>query len=437
MNKKNTKKIDIIIFLIMVSFLCLDLKGMETIFIRNGKIFPITSEPIENGCLLIQGGKIKKIAQEIIPPTGAVVIDAGGKHIYPGLIALMTSVGLTGYPGAGNDQNEIGISTPQMDPLDALNPEDSTIEVTRIGGVTTVHTISGFNNVFNGKSIVINLDGNIASEMLLKEYTAQIINIGTTRENNYPTTLSGTVTLIKEKLDKALVYSHKSEQTNKIEPSKSSNPDISLNRDLEMEALVPIVKGEIPAVFITQDEVTLRNALKLINEYKLKGIIQANRGIDKYIDLISKEKIPVLWAGTITVPERWESYDRYYSTASLLEKKGILFAFVSSGFGSGSHNVRNLPVSAALSVAHGLSEAEALKALTIYPAKILGIDHLVGSLEEGKIANIVIWSSSPIQMSSKIIEVIIYGKRIPLESLQTRLRDKYQKIVQERLKTKK
>ena len=437
MDKKISYKPVFIIGMVAVILLCPNLRALDTIFIKNGKIFPITSEPIDNGCLLIQEGKITKIAQKISPPDGAIVIDAGGNHIYPGLIALMTSVGLTGYPGAGNDQNEIGISTPQMDPLDALNPEDNTIEVTRIGGVTTVHTISGLNNAFNGKSIVINLEGNIASDMLLKEYTAQIINVGASRENSYPTTISGTVTLIKEKLNKALVYSRKSEQTNKIDQSDSSNPDLSSIRDLEMEALAPIVKGEIPAVFITQNEVTLRNALKLIKEYKLKGIIQANRGIDKYCDLISKEKIPILWAGTTTVPERWESYDLYYSTASFLEKNDILFAFVSSGFGSGSHNVRNLSVPASLSIAHGLSEETALKALTIYPAKIMGIDHMVGSLNEGKIANLVIWSGSPIQMSSKILEVIIKGKRIPLESFQTHLRDKYQKIVQERINIKK
>ena len=437
MNKKSFVKKNIIISLAAMSLSSLCLEATETILIKNGKIFPITSDLMDPGCLLIQEGKIVKIAQEIIPLPEAIIIDAQGNHIYPGMIALMTSVGVTGYPGAGNDQNEFGISTPQMDPLDALNPEDNTIEVTRIGGVTTVHTISGTQNIFNGKSIVIDLEGNIASEMLLKEYAAQIININATRENSYPTTLSGSITLIKEKLEKALEYYRKQKPLEKTHRSDDDNREISVKRDLEMEALIPVVKGEIPAVFITQNEVTLRNALNLIKEYDLKGIIQANRGIHKYIDRIAEEKIPVLWAGTTTVPERWESFDLYYSTANLFEKKNIMFAFVSGGFGSGSHNVRNLPLPAALSVAHGLNENEALKALTIYPAKILKIDHLIGSLEEGKIANVVIWSNSPIQMSSKIIQVIIRGKIIPLESFQTRLRDKYQKIIRDRLDKKK
>jgi imidazolonepropionase-like amidohydrolase len=138
----------------------------------------------------------------------------------------------------------------------------------------------------------------------------------------------------------------------------------------------------------------------------------------------------VLWAGTTTEPGPEQPFDLYYRAAALMAEKGVLFAFEVGG----SHNVRNLPMPAALSVANGLAEEEAIKALTINPARILGIDNMVGSLEVGKTANIAVWSGSPIQMRSRVQQVIISGKVIPLTSYQTRLRDKFEPIVRGRLK---
>jgi len=240
------------------------------------------------------------------------------------------------------------------------------------------------------------------------------------------------VALIKDKLNLARRYAEK-----KIKSKKGNSDDRSKNGEpfkfnLEMEALVPVVKGAVPAVFFTNNDVTIRNAMGIIKEYNLKGIIQANQGIQKYVDQLAADNIPVIWTGTTTIPQRWEKFDQYFRTASLFATKGILFSYATSGFGGSSHNVRIIPRPAALSVAHGLSEKEAIQALTINPAKILGVDHLVGSLETGKVANVVIWTGSPIQMSSQVRTVIINGKIIPMTSVQTRLRDKFEKIVKER-----
>jgi imidazolonepropionase-like amidohydrolase len=400
--------------------------AQESILIKNGTIVPVVGSPIPNGSLLIRQGKIAQIGTNIQTAPGAQVIDATGMYIYPGMVAPMTAIGVTGYPGAGNDQNEIGVSTPQVDPFDALNPEDETIEVTRIAGVTTVQTSSGSANVLDGKSVILNLEGNLASEMTIRQYAAQIFNTGAKRTNTYPSTLSGTFSMIREKLDKALEYAEKKEAGGKGDQAKESK------RDLEMEALVPVVRGEVPAIFVTEDEVTLRNALRIIKEYKLKGIVEASAAVHRFVDQLAAEHVPVLWAGTTTVPGPEEPFDLYYRAAALMAEKGVLFAFDVGG----SHTVRNLPMPAALSVANGLSEEQAIKALTINPAKILGIDDTVGSLEVGKTANVVVWTGSPIQMRSRVQQVIINGKVIPLTSFQTRLRDKFERIVQERMKEK-
>jgi imidazolonepropionase-like amidohydrolase len=205
---------------------------------------------------------------------------------------------------------------------------------------------------------------------------------------------------------------------------------------LALEALIPVVKGEMPVVFITSNEVTVRNALQIIKEYQLKGILYASAGIVKYADQIAAEKIPVIWAGTTTLPEKWEPYDLNYHTAAVLSRRGVLFCFDILGFGVNSHRVRSIPVPASISVAHGLSEEEALKALTINPARILGVDSLVGSLEVGKIANVAVWSDTPIQLSSRVLQVVINGNVVPMTSVQTRLRDKFAKIVYDRMNKK-
>jgi imidazolonepropionase-like amidohydrolase len=410
--------------------------AQESILIKNGTIVPVVGETIDSGSLLIQDGKIIKVGKNLKAPANAKIIDARGLFVYPGIVATLTAVGVTGYPGAGNDQNEIGVVTPHMDPYDAINPEDSTIEVTRIAGVTTVQTISGMRNVINGKSVVLNLEGDLAPDMVIKRDAAQIFNMGAKRQNTYPTTLPGAVALIKDKLNTARRYAEKKTKSENSESDGNPKKGEPFKINLEMEALIPVIKGEVPALFFTHNDVTIRNALSIIKEYNLKGIIQASQGIHKYIDQLAAEKIPVIWTGTTSIPQRWEAFDLYYRTAHLFSAKGILFSYATSGFGGSSHNVRIIPRPAALSVAHGLSEKEAIQALTINPAKILGIDHLVGSLEAGKIANVVIWTGSPIQMSSRVQTVVINGKIIPMTSVQTRLRDKYEKIVKKRTQNK-
>jgi imidazolonepropionase-like amidohydrolase len=437
------KKIAHLVLVVFILFVGVEVfAAADTILIKNGTIVPVKGGSSTIADLLIENGKIIKIGTRIQAPAGAKVIDASGKYVYPGLVAVMTAVGVTGYPGASNDTDEVGTSTPHMDPYDAINPEDECIEVTRLGGVTTVQTVSGTRSVINGKSVVLHLEGDLADKMVAKRYVAQIINMGAKEQNKYPSTQPGIVSFLRTKFDQAQDYAKKQSEidkkSQKDKSKKDENEKESLTkRDLEMEALVPVVTGKVPVIFITTDEVTIRNALEIIKEYKLKGIIRANSGILKYADRLAKENIPVIWAGTTAIPGRWEPFDLNYHTAAVLAEKGILFAFDPGGWGPGNRNVRDMTTPASISVAHGLSEKNALEALTINPARILGIEEEVGSLEAGKTANVAIWTGSPIQGRSRVETVIIRGKLIPMTSLQTRLYEKFKKIVYERMKKKK
>ncbi len=412
--------------------------SQQAILIRNGRIVPVVGAVIENGCLLIEKGKIAKIGLDIAAPPGALVIEAKGLSVYPGLIAPMTAIGLTGYPGAGDDINEAGVSVPQMDPFDALNPEDECIEVTRLQGVTTVMAIAGTRNVINGKSILLNLDGQFAEDMVVRRNSAQIFNLGARQQGKYPVTLSGVMALIRDKLNQTKRYIENKKSAEKRPAQKNEEVKgegmggeyFMLNP--EYEALIPVTQGEVPALFMTYNEVTIHNALELIKEFNLKGILYATADVYKFADRLRQEKIPLIWAGTTNIPKRWEAFDLNFRAGAVLAAKGILFAFDQLGWGPGNRNVRNLPVPAAHSVAHGLSEDEALRAMTISPARMLGVESELGSLEVGKTANLALWSGTPIQLRSRVEKVIIKGRVIPPTSVQTRLRDKFEKVVRER-----
>jgi imidazolonepropionase-like amidohydrolase len=426
--------------IILMAVLCLGSLGWsaDTVFIHNARIVPVVGPTIENGCLLIENGKIFRIGQDLTAPAGAVAIDAQGLSAYPGLVAVMTAVGITGYPGAGDDTNEVGVSTPHMDPFDALNPEDDCIEVARLGGVTTVMTAAGTRNVINGKAIVINLDGNLAEDMVIRRDAVQIFNLGARQQGKYPVTLPGVVAFIRDKLNQTKRYMERKASREKGGMAKEETSGGAgmgegyFTASPELEALIPVLNREIPALFMSSNEVMIRDALHIIAEFKLKGILYISGDILKFGDRLAESQIPVIWAGTTRIPERWEPYDLNYHTAAVLSAKGVAFTFDQLGWGLGNRNVRNLPVPATISMAHGLSEEEAIKAMTIRPANLLGVGDQVGSLEVGKMANIVLWRGSPVQLSSRVEKLIINGRIVPLTSVQTRLRDKFEKIVNDR-----
>ncbi len=407
---------------ILLALFAIPLLAQETILIRHGTIVPVVGAPIAGGDLLIEKGKIAAIGSELTAPSGAVIIDASGQYVYPGMVAPLTALGLVNPPGSASDINEKGLSLPQIDPYEALNPEDDTIDVARIDGITTALTAAGTNSQINSRAVAIHLDGNLAAEMILKRDILLVFNTSARQANAYPSTLPGILQFFREKLSKAREY------------GENRKSKANRERDAEMEALQPVMSRKMPVLFQCGDEVSIRLALTLIREYNLRGIINtASADVLKFAALLAQKRMPLIWSGTTAIPRRWEAVDLNYHVAAVLAEKGVRFCFNESR-GQGSRGVRRLPVPAAISVAYGLGEEEALRALTIRPAEILGIDHLVGSLEKGKIADVVVCSKPLLQLSAKIRAVIIRGRLIPLTSIQTRLRDKYQAIVRERLR---
>jgi imidazolonepropionase-like amidohydrolase len=417
-----------LIVIFLLSFLSLPALAKEQpILIKNGTIVPVTRPMIKNGDILIEGGKIVAVGKMIKPPAGAKVINAEGLYIYPGMIDAYSDLGMVevGMVSATVDTDETTKKvTPFLTVLDAINPDSTPIPVTRVNGVTTALVSPGSTNPIAGKAAVIDLAGRTVDEMLVKSDAAMIFSFTrrsfrgyeSEERRGYPSTRMGIAALIRQTLIDTQDYLTKLEAW-----EKKGKKGLKPPRNLTYEALIPVLKGEMPVMANVREAREIRVALDVADSFNLKLILLNAHECDQMMKEIKERNIPILVGNIFTNPDETKPYDFYYKLPLRLYKNGIKFAI----YYGGAHSVRNLPYSAAVAAAYGLPEEEALKSVTIYPAEILGVEDKVGSIEKGKLANLVIFTGDPLQVKSRVKHLIIKGKLIPLKNHDTELRDGY------------
>lgn len=412
--------------------------------ITGGKVFTMNGEPIENGVVIFEKDRIKYVGDNRAEiPAGATVVDATGKILMPGFFDSMTSVGLVEIDALKETRDTDEASdpiTPHVNAFDAYNIQSEVIPVTRINGITNVMSAPGSANPIAGVAAVVNLESDLASDPFVKKSAALIMNIGESPKSTYGSrnviqTRMGLVAKIREALYKAQEYKNKKddyekkckEYEKKIAEAKSDEEKNKIQKpeppafDMKREAMLKVLKGDLPVVVRARKADDILTALRLQEEFKFKMILSDAAEAWKVVDVLKEKNIPVL-VGPISVqPSSMETSGATYQNCAVLAKNGILFAIQTGD----NHNVRNLPYMAGLAVAYGLPWDEAIKAITINPAKILGVDDQIGSIKVGNLANVCIWDGDPLQPRSKILHVFIKGKEIPLESRQTRLARQY------------
>ena len=415
--------------LVALSLLVLSLPlGAQTVAVVNGTIIVGDGSVIENGTVLFVDGIIKAVGVDVAVPDGAQIIDAGGRRVLPGFIDPYTTIGLVEVRAVSttvdSDENT-ETATPQLRASDAINPYTTVIPVTRIAGITTILVSPGNSNPINGQAAVINLCGRTIDELLLVDGVAQVFNFSqrAQREGRYPSTRMGVNAFIRQTLYDAQRYTEQRKKKEGADSSEESEDDKkpASKRDVRYEALLPVLEGKVPVIAQAHKVQEIRAALAVAEEFGLRLILLNPAHAYKMLDEIKKSGVPVLLGNTFNYPDETEPYDQYYSLAAILNEAGIPFAFTTSS----AHGVRTLQDHMAMAVTFGLPPAEAVKAVTIYPAEIMGIDDTVGSLETGKLANLAIWDGCPLQISSKVVRLFIKGREIPLVSRQEQLRDLY------------
>ena len=398
-----------------------------TVAIRNATIVPVTAAPIANGTIVFSGGTITAIGANAAVPTGATVIDGTGLSVYPGLIDSGTTIGLTeiGSVSGTNDVSELGDLNPNARVEVALNPHSNVIPVTRINGITTVLTRPG-GGMIAGRSALIQLAGWTPSEMVLKAPVGMHINFPRIRAGG---------SFFEQPQDEEAEKDRKKQYTRQLDMLRDTFRDAQayakamdargaqrFDRDLILENLVEVVKGNVPVIVHADNAADIREAIKFTKELSLKMILSGGDDVQQVIKELKENDIPVLLGPIWSLPPREDDpYDMLFTNAHALQQAGVRFAIQTEE----AHDARNLPYQAASCAAYGLPKEEALKAITIYPAQIFGVADRLGSLEVGKIANLIVTDGDPLEIRTQVKRVFIGGEEIPMESNQTLLYKKF------------
>src|SRR5215469_4766555 len=407
----------------------------KPVAITGGKLLTITHGTIDNGVLIIENGKIATVgaANSVKVPTNAQVIDAKGMTVYPGLIDSETHLGLTEIEADKMTNDLVETSDeimPHMHVSDAFHAETALIPVARYNGITNAIVAPDSRDTLPGQDSFIQLAGADATQMLLIRDIAMPLNFtGSQRRNEsfanaqYPQTRMGMAAQVRQAFTDAQGYATKWEEYNKNKASTKAGetPPSPPSRDLKLEALLPYLAGKKPVIVKAETPNDVETADALAQEFKLRVILNGLTQAQSIYDKIAQWKVPVILGSIYEAPKEWERYDTVYKMPGELSKRGVKIAFASFD----AHQVRNLPYAAGFAVAFGLPYDEAMKALTLYPAQIWGVDDQMGSLDVGKTANVVIANGDPLDVKTHVKYVFIQGESIPMVDRQTELRDRY------------
>lgn len=407
-----------------------------TYVIRNAHIVTVSGADIDNGSLVIRNGKIEAVGANVSVPPGAQEINAKGLSVYPGMIDVATAMGLVevgqGAPGTV-DTTEVGENNPHAQAIVAVNPHSAHIGVTRVDGITSVVTMPQGGTI-SGQAALINLNGTSPSEMAVVRSVALVINFPRvargfgdrefsveTQGNQNITEALNAVNRQVEELRKLL---RDAEAYGRTQDAYARDPKLPRpDTNLMLAALVPFVRGERPVVLRADRETEIRNAVRFADEMKLKAIILGGEDAAKVATLLKEKNVPVILTGNLSLPLREDDYyDALYETAGKLQAAGVRFCISTGNSGAA---VRNLPLYAGIAAAFGLPKDEALKSVTLYPAQIMNVADRMGSIEAGKMANLVITDGDLLEARTHVRYLFIDGVRVPLTSRHTELYDAF------------
>ena len=415
----------------------------QTLFIHGADVYPVTGAVMKDASVLVQDGKIADIGAKLVAPKGAKILEAKGLRVYPGMIDSATELGLSeiGAVRETEDTGEIGEFVPQVRALTSVNPESEHFRVVRVNGITSVMTFPGSANaqLISGQAALIHTDGWTWEQMEIKGAAGMLVPFPTTAggrgrggapsdqeapapgaapTGGFSQQLRNYQQQIK-KLGDFLEEARHYQKAKEVLAGKSG-----FKADLRYDAMIPVLEGREPLAVTAGRERFILDAIKFADEQKVKLVILHPRELGSKVTAELKAKnIPVIFGRVLELPEREDdAYDQAFTLPLEAWKAGVKFAF---GTFTENQFVRNLPYQAATAVAYGLPYEEALKAVTINPAEIWGVADRIGSVEKGKIADLLITDGDPLEIQTKIVHLIIGGKDVDLKNYQTELYEKY------------
>jgi imidazolonepropionase-like amidohydrolase len=403
--------------------------------IRNATVVPVTGPRMPNAHVVIRDGRIAAVGADAAAPAGATVIDGTGLFVYPGFIDSGTRLGLTemgGVPGP-DDTRELGDFNPQDLSLSAINPFSEHIGVTRANGVTSAIS-SPMGGLVSGVASLINLAGWTAEEMAARPRAGMVVSWPNERGGRGRGGFGGFAQAEQSAAERRAEYDRQVRSLYQYFQDARAYADVrarltangaalpaSWRTNQKMEAMIAPVQGDMPVIIDAESADQIRAAIQFADSLKLKAIIRGGREAWRLADTLAMQRIPVVLSPTTAVPENDAPYDEVFANAGVLQKAGVLIAFET---GSAS-SARDLPYEVALAIAYGLNAEAGLKAITINPATIWGVEKDYGSIEVGKVANLIVATGDPIDIRSQIREVLVRGERMRFDDRHTELYEKF------------
>jgi imidazolonepropionase-like amidohydrolase len=398
---------------LLVFFLFIAQFGIcETVVIEHATLYPATSGIIPDGSIVIVDGKISEIGSGITAPSGAKVIDGHGKYVLPGFIDTHSHMGVYAWPGvdANSDGNELTDPiSPQVDALDSVYPQDPAFKRAAAGGVTTVQILPGSGNLIGGKAVTLHVmpDAVTVEEMVFREAPRGIkMALGENPKrvygdrNQLPSTRMGNIYVLRDAFIKTQEYREKWNRYN------SKKDDSVPERNLKWETLSQVLDGTLLVHVHCYRADEMMHMIEIADEFKFKiKSFQHSLEAYKVADILAQKKIAAAtWADWWGF--KMEAWTGVPWNAAYLVSKGVVVNMHSDS----SDIVQRLNVEAEKTLKYGMNEADALKTITIFPAQMLGIDSITGSLDKGKFADIVIMDGPPFSIYSHVLQTMVRGK---------------------------
>jgi imidazolonepropionase-like amidohydrolase len=378
-----------------------------SVAITGGRVVPVDADPIENGTVLVIEGKITAVGNDVSVPDDTPTVDASGRWVLPGFVDAHAHVGVheEGEGAAGQDTNEMtDPNGARMRALDAINPADIGFCDALAGGVTALVIKPGSGNPIGGQTVAVKSWGRVVDEMVLMSPCSVKSALGENPKRVYgdkkqlPSTRQGVAAVIRDAMTKAQDYRAK-----RAAAAEKGDP---FERDNTSEVLVRVLDGELPWCQHTHRADDIATAIRLADEFGYRLIV--NHATEGFLlaDMLAEREIPCIVGPMFTTRSKVELRERTLANPGQLANAGVLVALTTD------HPV--VPINflvhqATLAVKEGMSRADALRSITVNPARIMGLDDRVGSLREGLDGDVVIWDGDPLDVMSRALQVFVSG----------------------------
>lgn len=401
------------------------LQGSVTALV-GATVHPVSRPEIPNGVVLVADGRITAVGplSEVTVPDGATIVNLAGKHVYPGLIDVMTQLGMVeiGQVAASRDDREIGRYNPHIRAISGVHPHSDAIPVARANGLTAVLTVQE-SGVVQGMAAVIQLSGDTPERMLVRDSAGLVINFPSPKGEPWDEAkLEGDrLEELVALFERAQLYARRPSTT--TDPTMPFEAQLGRRHDLMLASLVPAVTGRVPVFFRARRERDIRTLFLFLDEFPdVRAVLVGGDQAFRVAAELARREIAVVVSSALRpTMDRDDPVTGGWANAGILHAAGVTVTFGTEEV----EHVRNLPYHAARSAAYGLPREAALEAVTLNAARVVGLDGELGSIDPGKRADLIVTTGDPLQIVTQVERMWIAGREVSLENKQTRLADAF------------